>query len=472
MSVTHPYPSINWQQLTQALRDQRCVLLLGPDVCCDFAEAAPKPITRELAMHLSERIEQQNNTLRLIDKSVLSYVAAAFETAFEDDDLNASENLEYGRAKCRGVVKKFYEANKDREFTFYEKLANLPFHIIINTNHYDFFNKALLRAKKKAQTHYFNYRNPRHNKRLKFKTPTKENPLVYNLFGCIDDKDYKTESLVLTEADQIFFSENIVQKEATAALPSDLRALLLRKNQAQDEYIFLFLGFDFQEWHLRILLHFLFKHEDNQQKYTAIALQKPEDIHPLTRFLYEKHFSVDFHQMPPLDFLKTLEKELASVPPPRKPEPQGGKSLFILNHDQDDALRKELAVALKMLKRKEIINRIEHRESISHGIVQEEMTRMITAADIVVLIVTKQFLADDELYNDYLPLALKRHDKRQARVIPIIMSACLWETSDVDLTTALPKGGDPLNKQADRDEALTEIANDIEKIIDRFWKTP
>ncbi|HEX2123689.1 MAG TPA: toll/interleukin-1 receptor domain-containing protein [Thermoanaerobaculia bacterium] len=76
--------------------------------------------------------------------------------------------------------------------------------------------------------------------------PAAERPLVYHLFGHYADP----KSLVLTEGDLIEFLVAVVR--GTPAVPDQVRSML-----ADQSGSFLFLGFGFHNWYLRVLLQVL-----------------------------------------------------------------------------------------------------------------------------------------------------------------------------------------------------------------------
>ena len=70
-----------------------------------------------------------------------------------------------------------------------------------------------------------------------------ENPLVYNLFGSLDE----TESIVLTEEDQLEFIRNVVKDDPR--IPEEILG------QFDHRKTYLFFGFDLENWQFRLLLH-------------------------------------------------------------------------------------------------------------------------------------------------------------------------------------------------------------------------
>ena len=59
---------------------------------------------------------------------------------------------------------------------------------------------------------------------------------------------------------------------------------------------------------------------------------------------------------------------------------------------------------------------------------------------IILLLVSADFLASDYCYDVELKYAMERHEKGHARVIPVILQPCDWDTSIFAKLQALPKG--------------------------------
>lgn len=62
----------------------------------------------------------------------------------------------------------------------------------------------------------------------------------------------------------------------------------------------------------------------------------------------------------------------------------------------------------------------------------------LAKANIILVLVSANYLASDELYNGQLQTALERKAKGKAQLIPIILSACLWEDTPMGQFSVLP----------------------------------
>jgi hypothetical protein len=137
-------------------------------------------------------------------------------------------------------VRDFY-ANEARSTTdFHRDLAHLPFRLCVNASPDSLMLTAFDEANKSPQKGYYSFKQAAITR---LSSPTSDRPLVYHLFGHHEDPS----SLVLTEGDLIEFLVSIVR--GMPPVPDQVRSVL-----ADPAASFLFLGFGFHNWYLRVLL--------------------------------------------------------------------------------------------------------------------------------------------------------------------------------------------------------------------------
>lgn len=69
----------------------------------------------------------------------------------------------------------------------------------------------------------------------------------------------------------------------------------------------------------------------------------------------------------------------------------------------------------------------------------------LEAADIILLLVSADFLASDYCYDIEMRRALERHDAGEARVIPVIVRAVDWTGAPFDRLKILPRDAKPVS---------------------------
>ncbi len=91
----------------------------------------------------------------------------------------------------------------------------------------------------------------------------------------------------------------------------------------------------------------------------------------------------------------------------------------------------------------------------------------LNEADIIVLLITASFLAwADYFWEKKMSSVLERCKAGEARVVPVIMSPCLWKESPISEFQVLPPNGKPLSTWRNRDSAFLEVVKGIVAVID------
>lgn len=139
--------------------------------------------------------------------------------------------------------------------------------------------------------------------------------------------------------------------------------------------------------------------------------------------------------------------------------------IFYSYAHEDEALLRELEKHLSLLKRQGLIDSW-HNRAIGPGQEWEsEIDTHVNSADIVLLLVSPDFLASDYCYNVEMRTALYRHKRHDAVVIPIILRPVDWSGAPFAHLQALPRDGKPVTSWASHDEAFTSIAQEIRMVI-------
>lgn len=86
-------------------------------------------------------------------------------------------------------------------------------------------------------------------------------------------------------------------------------------------------------------------------------------------------------------------------------------------------------------------------------------------ADLLVFLVTPDFLASDAIDEVEVKVALERHAAGSASILPVLVRPADLELSPLSRFEALPPGGKPITKWPDRDEAWLEVAHGIRRVV-------
>ncbi len=136
-------------------------------------------------------------------------------------------------------------------------------------------------------------------------------------------------------------------------------------------------------------------------------------------------------------------------------------ALFFSYSHKDEVLRDQLETQLTMLKRQGVISVWHDRRLIGGDHLDSGISKRLEAADIILLLVSPDFLASEYCYSVEMIRALERNTAGEARVIPVILRPCEWQHAPFGKLLATPKDGKPVTKWADPDEAFLDIAKAI-----------
>jgi hypothetical protein len=104
----------------------------------------------------------------------------------------------------------------------------------------------------------------------------------------------------------------------------------------------------------------------------------------------------------------------------------------------------------------------------------DEILEELNEADIILFLVSADFLASDYIWRKEITQAMERRSQGKVVVVPIIIKPCLWKQTDFAKLQALPMDPQgrmtPVSKWEDRDEAMAEVAEGLQKLINSKLK--
>lgn len=162
------------------------------------------------------------------------------------------------------------------------------------------------------------------------------------------------------------------------------------------------------------------------------------------------------------DFSVFLEALQIAIPKP---------SLFISYSHSDkpflDELEIHLATTVKRLKDADIWN---DKMIMAGDDWDEQIKSNLRSADIVILLISANFIASNYIWEHELAEALERAGRGEARVIPILLSECLWQGMPFAQFEMLPKDEAfarllPIDQWTNRAKAFTQVARRIQEAV-------
>ena len=142
-----------------------------------------------------------------------------------------------------------------------------------------------------------------------------------------------------------------------------------------------------------------------------------------------------------------------------------GIRLFVSYSHRDDRLRQELYKHLAQLRRSGFIKLWSDCEIRAGANLDFEIRAQLEIADIVLLLVSSDFLNSEYCYSVELKRAIERHHSGLVRIIPIILRPCDWQSSPLESLRAIPKDGRAVATWANRDAAFLDAAKEIRKVV-------
>jgi hypothetical protein len=139
--------------------------------------------------------------------------------------------------------------------------------------------------------------------------------------------------------------------------------------------------------------------------------------------------------------------------------------IFFSYAHEDEFLRDELAKQLRHWERQGFIT-VWHDRNISAGTAwASEIDTHLNTAQIILLLISPDFMNSDYYYSSEMKRALERHATGEARVIPILLRPVPWKDTPFSKLQVLPKNGNPVTNWHNRDEAFFEIATEIRSVL-------
>lgn len=142
-----------------------------------------------------------------------------------------------------------------------------------------------------------------------------------------------------------------------------------------------------------------------------------------------------------------------------------GARLFYSYSHRDERLRDELDTHLKLLQREGLIKGWHDRQIVSGQEWEEEISANLETADIILLLVSANFIASDYSYGVEMQRAIERHAAGDAKVVPVILRDVDWQSAPFGKFQALPKNGKPVMKWTDRDTAWKDVSQGIRRVV-------
>jgi hypothetical protein len=138
--------------------------------------------------------------------------------------------------------------------------------------------------------------------------------------------------------------------------------------------------------------------------------------------------------------------------------------LFYSYSHKDEELRNELAEHLFPLERAGLIEVWHDREMLPGDTVDAEIAEKLRSADLVLVLVSPSFIKSEYCWDIELRNAIERHERGEARVVPVVLRPCQWQLTPLKTLLAMPTDGRAVINWPNRDTAYDDVARGIAKL--------
>ncbi len=143
--------------------------------------------------------------------------------------------------------------------------------------------------------------------------------------------------------------------------------------------------------------------------------------------------------------------------------------IFISYSHRDEEFKDDLQIGLATLKNNGHIAAWDDRAIMAGDEWDHEIKDALYKADIILLLVSPNFLASRYVREQEIKIAMERHRNPAdpAVVVPIIIRPSDWKDNAFSSLQALPKNSKPVSTWSNYDEAMLDVVSGIKKLVMR-----
>jgi hypothetical protein len=183
-----------------------------------------------------------------------------------------------------------------------------------------------------------------------------------------------------------------------------------------------------------------------------------------------KQFFIDEVLSKVLDGGSTLDLDLTPVPKDREEElkitsTMPGVNVFISYSHKDELIKEELENHFSGLRRNGLINDWNDRMIQAGDLWEAEIKEKLNNAEIVIFLVSSDFMASNYIHNVEIKNAMERHNSSLIKIIPVIARPCDFASLPISNIQALPKNAKAITLWENKDEAYLDVVNQFKKLL-------
>lgn len=146
-------------------------------------------------------------------------------------------------------------------------------------------------------------------------------------------------------------------------------------------------------------------------------------------------------------------------------------NIFCSYSHNDSKLKDKLKKHLSSLLNKDYIGFWHDKEIQAGEEWEKKIDEHLHQAQIIIFLISADFLYSHYCFHIEAKKAMELHQERNARVIPIILRPCDWQSEIFAKLQALPENGKPITTWENQDSAFTDIAEQIRNVVEDLRST-
>ena len=139
--------------------------------------------------------------------------------------------------------------------------------------------------------------------------------------------------------------------------------------------------------------------------------------------------------------------------------------VFVSCARRDSAFLQQLLTHLTILQRQGLITMWHDRSILPGEPWSQQIDLYLAEADVILLLVSADFLASDYVYQRELPRALARHAAGECQVIPILIRPVDWSATLLARLQALPSNGQAVTAWTNQDAAWVDVVQGLQRML-------
>jgi len=186
------------------------------------------------------------------------------------------------------------------------------------------------------------------------------------------------------------------------------------------------------------------------------------------RLVVEKKYEEYFRSI--LTSKNEVSESVVKISPPESkpveiPESRGF-NFFISYSFKDEGYKVALTSHFKGLIGKGRIKAWDGRAILPGEDWDQEIKHKLEEADVILFLVSSDFMDSDYIHDVEIKHALERYDRKEVKIIPVILRPCDFDSLPLNKHLAIPTGKKPISLWPNTDEAYLDVVKHIKRMLD------